>query len=278
MVKQLVLTQELTSSFFNCWINYKFCMSKSFRVIAKIDVKSSFLIKGINFEGMRKIGNAKKFAKNYFNEGVDELIINDVNASLFGRSTALSLLKSCCRDIFIPVTLAGGIKNIYDVKNALNNGADKVAINTAAVKNKNIISEIAKTFGSQALIIEINAKKTSKNKWEVFIDKGRERTGKNVLEWAKYIEKAGAGELHINSIDKDGTFEGFDYELIRLITKNIKLPIVVGGGLGEIDHIKKLLKIKNIEGVTSSAALHYKKLSIKKIKEIIKKENFNVRI
>ena len=146
------------------------------------------------------------------------------------------------------------------------------------MQRADLLLDNANIFQRQAEIIDNNAKKTSKNKWEVFIDKGRERTGKNVLEWAKYIEIAGAGELHINSIDKDGTFEGFDYELIRLITKNIKLPIVVGGGLGEIDHIKKLLKIKNIEGVTSSAALHYKKLSIKKIKEIIKKENFNVRI
>ena len=134
-------------------------MSKTFRVIAKIDVKSSSVIKGINFEGMRKIGNAKFFAKKYFRAGADELIINDVNASLFGRSTALDLLKSCCKNIFIPVTLAGGLKNINDVKKALESGADKVAINTAAVKNKSVIKDVAQMFGSQALIISINAKK-----------------------------------------------------------------------------------------------------------------------
>ena len=252
-------------------------MSKTFRVIAKIDVKSSSVIKGINFEGMRKIGNAKFFAKKYFRAGADELIINDVNASLFGRSTALDLLKSCCKNIFIPVTLAGGLKNINDVKKALESGADKVAINTAAVKNKSVIKDVAQMFGSQALIISINAKKISLNKWEVFIDKGREETGLDVIKWAKFVEKSGAGEIHINSIDNDGTFNGFDYDLIKQISKIVKIPLVVGGGLGSIEHIDRLLKTKNIEGVSISSALHYKKLTINNIKHQIKKNNFNVR-
>tara|TARA_X000000950_G_scaffold172545_1_gene210125 strand:+ start:4251 stop:5012 length:762 start_codon:yes stop_codon:yes gene_type:complete len=253
-------------------------MSKTFRVIAKIDVKSSSVIKGINFEGMRKIGNAKFFAKKYFRAGADELIINDVNASLFGRSTALDLLKSCCKNIFIPVTLAGGLKNINDVKKALESGADKVAINTAAVKNKSVIKDVAQMFGSQALIISINAKKISLNKWEVFIDKGREETGLDVIKWAKFVEKSGAGEIHINSIDNDGTFNGFDYDLIKQISKIVKIPLVVGGGLGSIEHIDRLLKTKNIEGVSISSALHYKKLTINNIKHQIKKNNLNVRI
>ena len=253
-------------------------MSKTFRVIAKIDVKSSFVIKGVNFEGMRKIGNAKFFAKKYFKAGADELIINDVNASLFGRSTALNLLKSCCKDIFIPVTLAGGLKNINDVTKALESGADKVAINSAAVKNKSIIKDVAQMFGSQALIISINSKKISYNKWEVFIDKGREETGLDVLKWAKFAEKSGAGEIHINSIDNDGTFNGFDYDLVKKLSKIIKLPLVIGGGLGNIEHIDKLLRIENIEGVSASSALHYKKLTIYHIKKQIKKNNLNVRI
>ena len=253
-------------------------MSKTFRVIAKIDVKSSSVIKGINFEGMRKIGNAKFFAKKYFRAGADELIINDVNASLFGRSTALDLLKSCCKNIFIPVTLAGGLKNVNDVKKALESGADKVAINTAAVKNKSVIKDVAQMFGSQALIISINAKKISLNKWEVFIDKGREETGLDVIKWAKFVEKSGAGEIHINSIDNDGTFNGFDYDLIKQISKIVKIPLVVGGGLGSIEHIDRLLKTKNIEGVSISSALHYKKLTINNIKHQIKKNNLNVRI
>ncbi len=253
-------------------------MSKNFRVIAKIDVKSSFIIKGVNFEGMRKLGNAKKFAKKYFMDGADELIINDVNASLFGRSTALSFLKSCCKDIFIPVTLAGGLKNLEDVQNALNSGADKIAINTAVVKNKNLISQISKMFGSQALIISINAKKIFYNKWEVYIDKGREKTGLDVLKWAKFVEKSGAGELHLNSIDKDGILSGFDYDLVKKISKIIRIPLVIGGGLGKLNHIDKLLKTKNIEGITSSSALHYKYLTIKNIKKQIKKNNVSVRI
>ena len=205
-------------------------MSKTFRVIAKIDVKSSFVIKGVNFEGMRKIGNAKFFAKKYFKAGADELIINDVNASLFGRSTALNLLKSCCKDIFIPVTLAGGLKNINDVTRALESGADKVAINSAAVKNKSIIKDVAQMFGSQALIISINAKKISYNKWEVFIDKGREETGLDVLKWAKFAERSGAGEIHINSIDNDGTFNGFDCDLVKKLSSLEGVQIVLVKG------------------------------------------------
>ena len=233
------------------------------------------VIKGINFEGMRKLECT--FCQKVLRAGADELIINDVNASLFGRSTALNLLKSCCKDIFIPVTLAGGLKNINDVTKALESGADKVAINSAAVKNKSIIKDVAQMFGSQALIISINAKKISQNKWEVFIDKGREETGLDVIKWAKFVEKSGAGEIHINSIDNDGTFNGFDYALIRKVSKIVKLPLVIGGGLGSIEHIDKLLKIENIEGVSVSSALHYKKLSIKNIKHQIKKNNFNVR-
>ena len=251
-------------------------MSKTFRVIAKIDVKSSSVIKGINFEGMRKLEMQNFLPKSTLGRCI-ESIINDVNASLFG-STAPDLLKSCCKNIFIPVTLAGGLKNINDVKKALESGADKVAINTAAVKNKSVIKDVAQMFGSQALIISINAKKISLNKWEVFIDKGREETGLDVIKWAKFVEKSGAGEIHINSIDNDGTFNGFDYDLIKQISKIVKIPLVVGGGLGSIEHIDRLLKTKNIEGVSISSALHYKKLTINNIKHQIKKNNLNVRI
>jgi cyclase len=253
-------------------------LTKSFRVIARIDLKSSFLIKGINFEGMRKLGNANQFSKKYFQQGADEILINDVNASLFGRSTAINFLRKCCKEIFIPVILAGGLNNIESVYQALRNGADKVAINTAAVKNKKLIKSIVEKFGSQALIISINAKKITKNKWEVFIDKGRERTNINVFDWAKYVEKSGAGEILINSIDKDGTLNGFDYDLIDKLSKFIKLPLICGGGLGHLDHLKKLLKIKNIGGLVSASALHYEKLDIKKIKKFIKNHKVEIRI
>ena len=252
-------------------------VSKKFRIIPKLDVKSSYIIKGVNFEGMRKIGSAKKFAKKYYLDGADELIINDVNASLFGRSTALNFLKSCCKDIFIPVTLAGGLKSVEDVKKAMDSGADKVAINTAAVKNKSIISKIVKIFGSQALIISINAKKVSDNKWQVYIDKGREKTGIDAIKWAKIAENEGAGEIHINSIDQEGTLSGFDYELIRAISKKITIPLIAGGGLGKSEDIKKLTKIKDIDGISTSAALHYNYLKIKQIKNQLIKDKIDIR-
>tara|TARA_B110000483_G_scaffold158549_1_gene188149 strand:- start:18742 stop:19506 length:765 start_codon:yes stop_codon:yes gene_type:complete len=253
-------------------------MKKTFRVIAKIDIKSKDVIKGINFEGMRVVGKANKLAEKYFFDGADELIINDVNASLFGRSTALEFLKNCTKKIFIPVTLSGGLKNITDVRNALKSGADKVAINTAAVEDKSIISKISREFGSQALIISINAKKISKNKWLVFTDKGREKKFLDAILWAKLAEKLGAGEIHVNSIDQDGTKRGFDYDLAKAISESIKVPLVIGGGLGNIEHIEKLLKIKNIEGISTSSALHYRDLKIDEIKKAIFKQKINVRL
>ena len=252
-------------------------MPKKFRIIPKLDVKSSFIIKGVNFEGMRKIGSAKKFAKKYYLDGADELIVNDVNASLFGRSTALNFLKSCCKDIFIPVTLAGGLKSVEDVKKAMDSGADKVAINTAVVKNKSLISKIVKIFGSQALIVSINAKRISDKKWQVYIDKGREKTGLDALKWAQTAENLGAGEIHLNSIDGEGTLNGFDYNLIKSLSKKIKVPIIAGGGLGNLDHLTKLAKIKGIDGISASAALHYNHLKIDEIKTFLAKKKMNVR-
>lgn len=247
-------------------------MNTPFRIIAKLDIKDISIIKGINFEGMRKIGEAKKFAKYYFKENIDELIINDVNASLFSRNTALNFLKSSCEKIFIPITLQGGFRSLKNISDAIRNGADKVSINTGAVKNKNLIPEASKKYGNQAIVVSIDAKKVGKKKWEVYVDKGRERTGLDVCRWINYVQKSGAGEIHLNSIDKDGTETGFDIDLVKTVSKICKIPIIIGGGLGKLIHLNPILKIKSINGISISSALHYKKLQILEIKKYIKKK------
>ena len=177
-------------------------MSASFRIIAKIDIKNTSVIKGINFEGMRKVGDAKKFALNYFQKRIDELVINDVNASLFSRNTHTNFLKSSCEKIFIPVTLQGGFRTIDNIRDALEAGLTSIRC-TGAVYDKKLVANASKIFGNQAIVVSVDSKE-AKNKWEVFVDKGRERTGLNVVEWIKFIQKSGTGEIHLNSIDKDG--------------------------------------------------------------------------
>lgn len=252
-------------------------MSASFRIIAKIDIKNTSVIKGINFEGMRKVGDAKKFALNYFQKRIDELVINDVNASLFSRNTHTNFLKSSCEKIFIPVTLQGGFRTIDNIRDALRSGADKVSINTGAVYDKNLVANASKIFGNQAIVVSVDSKRVAKNKWEVFVDKGRERTGLNVVEWIKFIQKSGTGEIHLNSIDKDGTEEGFDISLINKVNKICKVPLIIGGGMGSLKHLDPIIKLKNIDGLCMSSALHYRKLKISNVKNYLK-EYKNIRI
>lgn len=242
----------------------------SFRIIPKLDIKDSSVIKGINFEGMRKVGNASELAKKYFLEGADELVINDVNASLFGRNTAIDLLRSSCKEIFIPVTLQGGFRKLDDIKVAMRNGADKVSINTGAVYDKKFISKASKIFGNQAIVVSVDAKKMSNTKWEVLVDKGRERTGMDVVDWIKFIQKSGAGEIHLNSIDMDGTEKGFDINLINKVNKICKIPLIIGGGLGTLKHLEEISQIQFVDGLSISSCLHYKKLKINQIKKSLK--------
>lgn len=249
----------------------------SFRIIPRLDIKGNEIIKSINFEGMRKVGRAQDFAEKYFLEGADELVINDVNASLFGRNTAIEFLKISCEKIFIPVTLSGGFRNLEDIRVAMINGADKVSVNTGAVYNKKLISKAAKIYGNQAIVVTVDVKKISNKKWEVLIDKGRERTRIDAIDWIKFVEKSGAGEIHLNSVDQEGTEKGFDIELIKKVGKNCKIPLVVGGGLGLPKHLDPLLELDFIDGLSAAACFHYDNLKIKEVKNYLKKKK-NIRI
>jgi len=248
------------------------------RIIARVDVKNEFAIKGIHLEGLRKVGLPNQLALNYYNQNIDEIIFMDAVASYYDRNTLGDLTKAACLDIFVPITVGGGIRNIADIKKALKNGSDKVAINTAAVKDPNFINQAAKIFGSQCIVSSIEAKKIGINKWEVYTDNGREPTGIDVVLWAKKVQSLGAGEILLTSIDKDGTKKGFDLDLCKAVENEISIPLIVSGGMGNNDHIIDLIKSTSVDGVAIGSVLHYEIESVSKIKQHLLANECDVRI
>tara|TARA_B100001248_G_scaffold262654_1_gene260452 strand:- start:11264 stop:12055 length:792 start_codon:yes stop_codon:yes gene_type:complete len=255
--------------------NYSKLIKKN-RVIARLDIKGSNLIKGISFEGLRVIGSPIEFAEKYYNEGIDELIYIDTVATLYGRNNLLDLVKKVGEKVFIPITVGGGIRSVEDARNFLNAGADKVGVNTAAVNNPEILKEISSRFGNQCLVLIIDAKKVGDNKWEVFTENGRERTGKDVIKWAQEANKLGIGEILLTSIDKDGTLKGPEIDLVIEVKKVINVPLVVSGGIGEISHIQNLFDKTHNYNLAIGTALHKKILKIDEIKKFLKNNNFQL--
>lgn len=249
------------------------------RIIARLDVKNDFVIKGIHLEGLRKIGDPNLIAKNYYNDGIDEIIFMDAVAAYYDRNSLTQIIEKACMDVFVPITVGGGIRKIEDIQIALNAGADKTAINTMAVKNPNFIKEASKVFGSQCIVSSIDAKKISNNNWEVYIDNGRESTGINVIDWAKKVEELGAGEIMLTSIDKEGTKRGFDIELYNHVNDVITLPIIASGGAGESKDVSNLITKTNVNAVAIASLFHYEIETIKQLKKKINSiENINTRI
>ncbi len=247
------------------------------RLIGRLDIKGPNLIKGIRFEGLRVLGDPENFAVNYYKQGIDELMYIDTVASLYGRNNLLEFVKKVGKKVFIPMTVGGGIRSINDADEFLNSGADKVALNTAAVKEPKIITQISKRFGSQSVSLIVDAKKISKNKWEVYTLQGREKTKKDVIEWVKKATEYGVGEVLLTSIDQDGTLKGFDTDLIYEVDKVIDTPLVVGGGAGALKDIKKVLDISKKINISIGTAIHKKILQIKEIKNYIKNQGSDTR-
>jgi cyclase len=239
------------------------------RIISRLDIKNEYLIKGIQLEGLRKIGNPNNFATKYYKDGIDEILICDVVASLYNRKTILKIINSIAKNVFVPICVGGGIRSTKDAKDLLRNGADKIFLNTAAIKNPKIISELSEEYGKSTIVISIEAKRIS-DQWLAFTKNGREPTGLNVIKWAKHAEYLGAGEILITSIDNEGTQKGFDLELIKEITDAINIPVIVSGGMGKLEHLKEILKLK-LSGIAIASALHYNKVDIISIKKYIKK-------
>jgi cyclase len=240
-------------------------MTKNIRFIARLDVKGENLIKGIQLEGLRKLGKPNDFARKYYSEGIDEIIYMDIVASLYERNSLLNIIEEATKDIFIPITVGGGIRSIENVQEALHAGADKVAINTAAVKRPELITEISRRFGSQCAVLSIEAKKTGDNKWEVYYDNGREKTGMDVLDWAKRGYSLGAGEILLTSVDKEGTGKGMDVELIDKVASSVPIPVIASGGIGSLSDIENAVTSKHVDAIAMAHVLHYDKLKLSEI-------------
>lgn len=250
---------------------------RNIRLIARLDVKGPNLIKGIHLEGLRIIGKPNDYALKYYNQGIDELIYMDSVASLYGRNSLGDIVKSAAHNIFVPMTVGGGLRSIEDVSNILRSGADKVAINSAAVKNPDLIGEIAAKFGSQCMVLSVEAKKISHNSWEVYIDNGRERTYKDVIEWVKHAVDLGAGEILLTSIDQEGTRSGFDISLVKAVTSSVSVPIIASGGMGTPSDLSKVVLEGQADAVAMADILHYERASVNNIRLSAKSDGIQVR-
>lgn len=250
---------------------------KKTRIIARLDIKNNFVIKGIHLEGLRKVGDPNELALKYYNQGIDEIILMDAVAAYYDRNSLSEIVKKTCHNVFVPITVGGGIRKINDIQIALNAGADKIAINTQAVREPDFIKRAAKVFGSQCIVASIEAKKMD-NIWEVYTDNGREPAGIDVAEWAKELELLGAGEIMLTSIDKEGTQKGFDIELNKMVSESITIPIISSGGAGSAKDISELILNTNIDAVAIASILHYGIEEISMVKKYLNEhEKINVR-
>jgi cyclase len=236
------------------------------RIIPRIDIKNDYVIKGINLEGLRKIGDPKSIIENYSSDYADEILIMDSVASLYGRNNLFDFIEEITKEIFIPITLGGGINNLRDVEKALNSGADKVAINSGAINDKKLIKEASRIFGSSTIISSIEAKKIDHNKWEPYTNCGREKSGLNLIDWIKKVQNDGCGEIILTSIDNEGTENGFDIDLLKSTYDIIYKPIILCGGCGSVEDIKYIKENFDDCSVSIASILHYKKTTIKNLK------------
>lgn len=249
---------------------------KNVRIVARLDVKQNWLIKGTQMEGWRKVGEPAAHAKLYAKQGADELLYIDMVASLYGRSKLTEIVRRTAQDVFVPMTVGGGVRTLDDVKDLLRSGADKVAINTASVARPELIQEVSNRFGSQCIVLSIEAKQQSLNKWEVFTHCGRERSGVDVIDWAQKGIELGAGEILVTSIDQEGTRNGYDAELIEAISKVSSVPIIASGGYGTPDHIKQAVGA-GADAIAVADALHYNRTTLPELRKEMAEMNIPVR-
>jgi imidazole glycerol-phosphate synthase subunit HisF len=232
------------------------------RLIARLDIKGQNLIKGVHLEGLRVIGDPQEYARRYYEQGADELIYIDIVASLYGRSKLTDIVRRAAHDVFVPMTVGGGIRHVDDVRDLLRSGADKVAINTAAVRRPELITEVAHRFGSQAMVLSIEAKQQAEGRWEVYTDCGRERSGVDAIDWARRGVELGAGEIIVTSIDREGTRKGFDIALTRAIAAAVGVPVVASGGYGQPPHLDAVVNEGRADAVAFADALHYDRTTL----------------
>jgi cyclase len=247
------------------------------RVIPCLDVYRGRVVKGVNFVNLRDAGDPVEIAQRYNDEGADELAFLDITASYEQRNIMIDVVAKVAEKVFMPFTVGGGIKSIEDIRNLLSAGADKVSINTGAVKNPFLVKEGAKIFGSQCIVVAIDAKRIN-NKWEVFINGGRDATGLDAVEWAKKMTLYGAGEILLTSMDTDGTKQGYDIKLTKSISEAVNIPVIASGGAGELKHLYEVLTEGKADAVLAASIFHYGQFRIKEVKEYLKNMGIPVRI
>lgn len=250
------------------------------RIIVCLDIKNNRVVKGVKFLNLKDAGDPVKVSKKYYEEGADEIVFLDISASKENKNNCSELAKKVSKVLFIPFTVGGGLRNIEDIKNALESGADKVSLNTIAVKNPKLISKAKEKFGSQAIVIAIDAKyNPNTKKYDVYINGGKDKTKLEALSWAKKVEKLGAGEILLTSMDKDGTKSGYDLRLTSLISKNVSIPVIASGGAGKQSDIKDVLKSGKGDADASLLAslVHYGEIKISELKKYLDKNKIKVR-
>ena len=247
------------------------------RIIPCLDVKNGRVVKGVNFENLVDAGDPVAQAKFYYEQGADELCFLDIAATDENRGVIIDVVKIVAQVCFIPFTVGGGIKEIQDFSNLLKCGADKVSVNSAAIKNPELISEAASKFGSQCVVVAIDAKKNESGNYEIFTHGGKKPTGIDAIEWAKKVTNLGAGEILLTSMDKDGTKSGYDLELIKKITSQISIPVIASGGVGNLEHLAEGLKA-GASAVLAASIFHFKEYSIKQAKDFLDEQKIAVRI
>lgn len=238
------------------------------RLIVRLDIKNGDVIKGIHLEGQRRVGNPVELAYKYYAQGVDEILLMDSVASLYGRSNLFHTISEACKTVFVPITMGGGIRSLADVEEALAAGADKVAANSALVMAPDLVEKIAAVYGSQCLVASIEAKRRG-HSWEAYICNGREPTGLDVVAWARELEQRGAGELLVTSVDQEGTQRGFDIALYEAIQAVVGIPVIASGGVGKLEHIQQLDARVQLQGVAVASLLHYNKATAAQIKSVL---------
>jgi len=247
------------------------------RIIPCLDVKGGRVVKGVRFVNLRDAGDPVRNASFYDKEGADELVFLDITASFEDRDIMLDVVRRTAEQVFMPLTVGGGIRNIDDIRNLLKAGADKVSINTAAVKNPQLISDASNRFGSQCIVVAIDAKRKGKG-WEVYINGGRTPTGKDAVKWAKEAERKGAGEILLTSMDCDGTKNGYDLKLTKAISQEVGIPVIASGGAGKLKHLYDALTKGKADAVLAASIFHYREFSIKEAKAYLNKKGVPVRL
>ena len=248
------------------------------RIIPCLDINKGRVVKGINFVNLVDAGDPAEQAKIYNDGGADEICFLDITASHENREVILEVVKKTTANCFVPLTVGGGVRNIKDISNLLLAGADKVSINTAAVRNAGLITEAAKKFGSQCIVVAVDAKKVKDNKWEVFTHGGRKSTGKDVLNFVKKMEHAGAGEILLTSMDRDGTKKGYDLDLTKKVSNLVNIPVIASGGVGNLEHLHQGFKIGKASAVLAASIFHFGTHSILEAKQYLDSKGIPVRI